>query len=162
MTVLLSYAACEGLLLQKDDDDTRFGVRLAILTSENSENEKRLRRIAARWMEVRGFAAHGQRPAIEVMATFLEEQLNPADLAGSPLGVDRTRRRAKERAAALLRRVFLAMLFACVDLDSEGSPRARYSREEILDLLEQAASGSNEARKAISVAVPAFVRNIEF
>ena len=161
MTVLLAYAGCEGLLLQKEEDDSRFGPRLALLIGCDTGEQRRLRKVAARWMELRGFAAHGRRPPFEVRASFLEQQVSREDLSGSLLGVEKIRGHARSRASTLFRRVFLAMLFCCIALDDDDSPRAQFTRDQVIAILERAASGDDAARWEIASMVPQFVRDIE-
>lgn len=159
MTVLLAYAGCEGLLREKEEDDSRFGPRLALPIGRDTAEQRRLRKVAARWMELRGFAAHGRRPPFEVMASFLEQHLTPEDLSGSLLGVEKIRGHARSRASTLFRRVFLAILFSCVTI-SDGVPRPSLTRDDVLEVLERAASGDGVARRQIASAVPQFVRDI--
>ncbi|MCH8066202.1 MAG: hypothetical protein IIC90_10305 [Chloroflexi bacterium] len=161
MTVLLGYAGCEGLLLRREDDDSRFGPRLAMLIGADVEEVRRLRRVAARWTELRGFAAHGQRPPLEAVAAYLEQPVSNADLGGSLLGADRLRQAAGSRASHLLRRVFLAFLFCSVIVDDTGL-RIGLSRDELLDIIERALSGEQAAQAEIKGRVPSFVREAAF
>lgn len=159
--LLLAYAGCDGLLLRKEDDDTRLGLRLAFLIGADVEEERRLRRTVNIWRDLRGLAAHGQRPSVEQIAGFLEQTIDPSEWGESLLGSDEIKRAAGKRALALLRRVFLGMLFCMVDLSQDGVVPA-LSREAVLKLLEQAAAGDDSSRQAIKVRVPDFVRFAEF
>ncbi len=159
MAVLLAYAGCEGLLIRRDDNDSRFGPRLAALTSDEAD-ARRIRRVAARWMELRGFGAHGQRPPIEAVGAFLERTISPEDLGPYGFGVQTIREAGRDRAAALLRRTFLAMLYCCVDLDAGGRPVPSLDREAVVDLLDRASSLDSEAKQEIDRRVPQLIRDV--
>ncbi|HEX9641556.1 MAG TPA: hypothetical protein VGB13_09605, partial [Candidatus Krumholzibacteria bacterium] len=159
MTVLLSYAATEGLLLRKEDQDSRLGPRLSLLIATDGVEQRRLRKLVARWTELRGYAAHGQRPPVGAVAKFLEE--DPSALpAGAFFGLDTVRQAAAIRASNVLRRVFLAFLFSMFSLDEYGRPVPHLSRNEVLELLEKAAQGDSHAAAHIVAEVPQAVREM--
>ncbi len=160
MSLLLAYAAAEGLILREKEDKSLFWRRLAPFIEEDIGEIRRLRRITQRWVELRGYAAHGQRPPLKVLAAFLEQQISQDDWASSRAGDPIVWQEVQKRAERLLRRVFLAMLFFCVALDGDDSPRAQFTRDEVIAILERAASGDQGARREIIETVPQFVRDI--
>lgn len=159
VTLLFAYAAIEGLLLKRDDDDSQLGSRLAILVRRDAYEGRRIRRILKRWRDIRGFAAHGTRPPIEAVTAFLEESASPEEMDASWLGMERTRAATQERAARLLRRAFLGLLWCCVALQ-DGVAHPALERDHVITLLAKAAGGNSGAIGEIRRRVPAMVREI--
>lgn len=162
MTLLLAYAGCEGFLLREDDDRTRFGPRLAALVGEDVQERRRIQKIAVRWAEIRGSAAHGQRPSVEAVGAYLERPVSDEEASGLWFHTAELTQSARSRAGQLLRRMFLAALFCCVNVEADGGLRIGLSREDLIRLLEDANEGSVSAQKSIDDRVPDFVKEASF
>ena len=162
MTLLLGYAGCEGLLLRREDDRTRFGPRLATLIGADVKERRRIQKVAAKWTEIRGDAAHGQRPPIQTIGAYLERPVSAQEATGLWFHTTELTRSARSRAGQLLRRLFLAALFCCVEVDADGILKVGLSRDELVGLLEEALAGNGSAQAIIDGRVPDFVREASF
>ena len=160
LTVVLAYAATDGLLLRKGDHPSRLGPRLALLIQRDKQEGRRLRRAVKRWGSLRDFGAHGERPPVETVQAFSEDASSIEPWADSLAGDPRIWYAAGSRAANLFRRVFLAMLFCCVTI-SDHACRPGLTRDDIVGVLDRAAAGDDIAERQIASIVPKFVRDIE-
>lgn len=160
VTILLAYSCVEGLLLRRGESKSRLQPRLALLVQHDTQEGRRLRRTTHLWKELRDCAAHGERPAEDLLAAFCGQETRQTGLSAFLAGDPRLWHAVRKTAATILRRVFLAMLFCTVTLDDQGLPQPSLSRNEVLEILERAASGDNTATQEIISNVPQFVRDI--
>jgi hypothetical protein len=157
MTLLLSYAAIDGLLRTRDEDDSVISHRVARLIQGGVEEGRRIRRIMDRWRDLRGRAAHGHPMPENVLLGFVEELALPTDfLSDREFTV-----RMKGRCLRVLRRVFLAMLHLGVAL--EGTPsnaQPGLTRSAVLELVDRANQGDQTAASRIQSLTPNWARAI--
>ena len=165
MTLLLSYAAMDGLLLAKHDDDTRLGPRVAWLLGASDKDRRTARRLVGDLRELRGDIAHGRRPDLLRLSSVLGQPITEDELSARFLLVrDELQSLLRRRCLTLLRRVLLAFLWLAVEAQADPlAPmrpilQAGLTRREILDLLERAAKNDAAAQKVLLQRIPEVAR----
>ncbi len=161
VTLVLAHAAVDGLLLHMRDPKSRFVPRLARLVQRDVEDGRSLRRVAKKWTELRDHGAHGEYPESAIVDSFLERTPSEEDWILFRTGDPKIWNAAGRRAANILRRVFLGMLYCCIAVDDEDSLQPGLSRDEVVEVLERADSGDTLAKEEIAARVPQFVRDIK-
>lgn len=158
MTLLLSYAAIDGLLRTRGEDDPLVSSRVARLIQAEADEGRRIRRVMDRWRELRGYAAHGHPMPEDVLMGFLEEAALPTDLLSERQFTIKMRRRCLQ----LLRRVFVVMLHLGVSL--EGTPSHAgpgLARSAILELLDRARRRDTAAVAELESLTPKWANAID-
>jgi len=157
MALLLSYAAIDGLLRMRGEDDSRVSSRVARLIQAGAGEGRRIRRLMDRWRVLRGYAAHGHPMPEDVLLAFLEETALPTDL----LSDRQYRIKMRRRCLQLLRRVFVVMLHLGVVLEGVPThPEPRLARSQVLELLDRANQGDTSAVAELESLTPDWARAI--
>ena len=158
MALLLSYAAIDGLLRARDEDDSRVSSRVARLIQAGAGEGRRIRRLMDRWRELRGLAAHGHPMPEDALLGFLEETALPTDLPSDRQFTIRMKRRCLQ----FLRRVFLTMLHLGVALEGTPiRPEPGLTRAQILELLDRANQGDASAVSKLESLTPKWANAID-
>jgi hypothetical protein len=165
MTLLMSYATIDGLLLRKNDDDSRLGHRVAWLIGASDHDRRQIRKFITGLRELRGDIAHGERPDLLRLSTVLGRQVSEDELSDRfPILRTELQSLLRQRCLGLLRRVLVAYLWLVVDavVDPENPLRpglqAGVTRGAILDLLESASKNDSAAQRLLSRQVPEAAR----
>jgi hypothetical protein len=165
MTLLMSYATMDGLLLAKDDDDMRLGPRVAWLLGTNDEDRRTIRRFVSDLRELRGDIAHGRRPDLLGVSSALGQPITEDELSARFLLVrDELQSLLRQRCLGLLRRVLLAFLWLTVEVRTDPLEpmrpilQAGLTRNEILNLLESAEKNDAAAQALLLSRIPEAAR----
>jgi len=156
MTLLLAYAAIDGLLLERTEDDSQLGPRWAALIQRDEKEGRRIRKAVERWRDIRGFVAHGDRPPVGLVASFLDGSVSDEELQVPWPGLGRA---SRSRAGRAFRRAFLAFLWCSVAV-RDGVARPDLQRDEVLTLLRRAGACDKTSVGEIQKRVPQWVRDI--
>ncbi len=156
------YSALEGMLLLEKDNESRLGPRVARLIGGNDDERREVRRMIGVWREMRGSAAHGNRPYIEHMNRFVSigsTTRNELDVE-SEVDVRRIEEAARRRALEISRRSYLAMLYLLVRVEADA-PLAGMTRNAALKVLELALRNETSAAQELETMIPPTVKSIE-
>ncbi len=164
-TVLLSYAAIDGLLRNEDDDDSRLIPRVAWLIGASVEDRRSMQKLLDRLQKIRGPVAHGRAPRLADASAAIGQRISADELSARGLfATDDLERTLRTRCLDLFRRVFVAYLWLVIDAEVDPTNRSRpvlqagLPRKEILSLLERAARNDAAAQTLLSHRIPELAR----
>jgi hypothetical protein len=164
-TVLMAYAAIDGLLRDKTDDDSRLAPRVGCLIGRANDDRRAVRRFVDRLRNIRGEVAHGKRPHPDDVAGAIGRDVADAALAERGIFADQELNRLlRRRSLDVLRRALASFLWLTVEGEpwpgGTHRPRARLglSREQVLKTLDSAQSGDSEALAALEGRIPRVLR----
>ena len=164
-TVLMAYAAMDGLLRDQEEDDSRLAPRVGWLIGGSNGDRRAVRCFLDRLRSIRGEVAHGKRPHLDDVAGAIGRDVAAAALAERGIFADRELNRLlRRRCLDVLRRVLVSFLWLTVEGEpwSGGAhrPRARpgLSRQQVLGTLDSARKGDSNAVALLEARVPAVVR----
>jgi len=164
-TVLMAYAAMDGLLLDKTDHDSRLVPRVGCLIGGSVDEQRAVRRFIQHLQEIRGAVAHGKRPRLADVAGAIGRDMADAALAERGIFADQELKRLlRRRCLDVLRRVLVSFLWLTVEGEpwpgGTHRPRASLglSREQVLKTLDRAHRGDSDALSALEGKAPAVVR----
>jgi hypothetical protein len=110
-TVLMAYAAMDGLLRNKTDDDSRLAPRVGCLIGASNDDRRAVRRFVDRLRNIRGEVAHGKRAQLDDVAGAIGRDVAAAALAERGIFADQELNRLlRRRCLDVLRRVLVAFL----------------------------------------------------
>ena len=164
-TVLMAYAAMDGLLRDKADDDSRLAPRVGCLIGGSNEDRRAVRRFVDRLRSIRGEVAHGKRPHLADVAGAIGRDVAAAALAQRGIFADQELNRLlRRRCLDVLRRVLVSFLWLAVEGEpwpgGGHTPTARLglSRGQVLKTLDSAHRGDTDASTALEGKIPLVVR----
>jgi hypothetical protein len=164
-TVLMAYAAMDGLLRDKADDDSRLARRVGWLIGDSNEDRRAVRRFVDRLRSIRGEVAHGKRPHLADVAGAIGRDVAAAALAQRGIFADQELNRLlRRRCLDVLRRVLVSFLWLAVEGEpwpgGGHTPTARLglSRGQVLKTLDSAHRGDTDALTALEGKIPLVVR----
>jgi hypothetical protein len=164
-TVLMAYAAIDGLLRDKTDDDSRLAPRVGCLIGGSNDDRRAVRRFVDRLRNIRGEVAHGKRPHLADVAGAIGRDVADAALAERGIFADQELNRLlRRRCLDVLRRVLVSFLWLTVEGEpwpgDTHRPRAwlGLTREQVLKTLDRAHNGDSEALTALEGKIPRVLR----
>ncbi len=164
-TVLMAYAAMDGLLRNEKEHDSVVIRRVGTLIGRSDADRRAVRRLIERLQRIRGAVAHGKRPRLADVAQAIGRQVSRAELAERGIVADRELNiRLRARCLDVLRRVLVSFLWLTVEGEpwpgGAHRPRAKLglTREQVLKTLDRAHNGDSEALTALEANTPVALR----
>lgn len=164
-TVLMAYAAMDGLLRNEKEHDSVVIRRVGALIGRSDKDRRAVRRFIERLQRIRGAVAHGKRPRLADVGEAIDRQVSREELVDRGIVADRELNLLlRARCLNVLRRVLVSFLWLTVEGEpwsgAPHRPRAglRLSRQQVLETLDSAHKGVNDAVALLETKIPAVLR----
>jgi len=160
LVALLAYISIEGLLLNKEDDDSRLDDRVAYLIGATDHERRDIRKFMSAYRSLRGYVAHGEPANLDDLSKIVGKPVSAQEFsayfswAGHQLG-----KTIRQKCLETLRKVLLACLCLATKPEQGPSVSPHMTRKEIIELTEIAA-GPTGAKKEEALNI--LQKNVEF
>lgn len=145
LIMLLSYSALDGLLLAREDHDSRLVYRVSWLIGRDDEERQRIRRFMNRLYYARSKVAHGERPTEDELVGLIDDE--SLSRVHEPAIV--LQGRVRDRCLELARRGVLAYVWLTLSQNDSDATSFERTKADITSIIDSARANEQTAKSEL-------------